>query len=128
MAAIYDVMQLATAVEPWFMRTLLEEAREPVLYLDPDIQIFAPLDELGELAREHSIVLTPHQVRPRDYDPKNVADTSVQLAGGQASAVDPPRLRRGHWVRVSSRSVRQAAASSNSDGANLTVARMTGGT
>jgi glycosyltransferase involved in cell wall biosynthesis/2-polyprenyl-3-methyl-5-hydroxy-6-metoxy-1,4-benzoquinol methylase len=81
MAAIYDVMQLATAVKPWFMRTLLEEAREPVLYLDPDIQIFAPLDELGELAREHSIVLTPHQVRPRDYDPENVADTSVQLAG-----------------------------------------------
>jgi glycosyltransferase involved in cell wall biosynthesis/SAM-dependent methyltransferase len=81
MAAIYDVMEMATAVKPWFMRTLLAESGEPILYLDPDIQIFAPLDEFVELVQESSIVLTPHQIEPPDYDPESVAESSVRLAG-----------------------------------------------
>jgi len=81
MAGIYDVMELATAVKPWLMRTLLNETREPVFYLDPDIEIFRPLDELSRLARQHPILLTPHQTRPAGYEPSDVAGSSVRLAG-----------------------------------------------
>ena len=39
-----------------------------VLYLDPDIQVFHPLDELTHLAEEHGIVLTPHVTAPMPHD------------------------------------------------------------
>ena len=45
MAAIYDVTELCTAVKPWLLRTLLEAGADAVTYLDPDIKVFARLDE-----------------------------------------------------------------------------------
>lgn len=64
MAAIYDVVELATAVKPFLLRHLLREGGEPVTYLDPDILVFRPLDGIERLAREHDIVLTPHTSVP----------------------------------------------------------------
>ena len=60
MAACYSVMELATAVKPWLLETLLRRGTPSVLYLDPDIQVFHSLKELSDLAEEHNIVLTPH--------------------------------------------------------------------
>ena len=34
------------------------------MYLDPDIEVFAPLTDLFELAERHQIVLTPHMTEP----------------------------------------------------------------
>jgi hypothetical protein len=68
MAAIYDVVELATAVKPTLVRHLLVEGGEPVAYLDPDILVFRPLDEIERLAREHDIVLTPHTSVPLPDD------------------------------------------------------------
>ena len=68
MAMIYTVLELSTAVKPWLLRTLLDRGATDVTYLDPDIEIFAPLDDLSALAREHSIVLTPHYTRPIPKD------------------------------------------------------------
>ena len=68
MAAIYDVMELATAVKPTLVRHLLVEGGEPVAYLDPDILVFLPLDGIERLAREHDIVLTPHTSVPLPDD------------------------------------------------------------
>ena len=49
MAAIYDVMELSTAVKPWLLRHLLERPGvDSVTYLDPDIQVFDSLDEIVE--------------------------------------------------------------------------------
>jgi len=64
MAMIYDLKELATAVKPWLLRTLLEGGADTAAYFDPDIAIYRPLDDIGELAREHSIVLTPHTTEP----------------------------------------------------------------
>jgi len=64
MAMIYDLKELATAVKPWLLRTLLDSGAGAVAYFDPDIAIYRPLDDIGELAREHSIVLTPHTTAP----------------------------------------------------------------
>jgi glycosyltransferase involved in cell wall biosynthesis/SAM-dependent methyltransferase len=68
MAMIYDVKELATAVKPWLLKHLLDSGVSEVMYLDPDIEIFTPLYELTELAREHSIVLTPHLTTPLPRD------------------------------------------------------------
>src|SRR5437899_2563391 len=52
MAALYTVLELATAVKPWLLRYLLaREGVERVVYLDPDIQIFDSLSEVNELLR-----------------------------------------------------------------------------
>jgi glycosyltransferase involved in cell wall biosynthesis len=59
MAAIYDVRELATAVKPWLLRTLLSGS-DSVVYVDPDIEFFGSMDLVGDYAYQHGIVLTPH--------------------------------------------------------------------
>lgn len=78
MAGIYDVMELATALKPFFLRFLLDRDQEPTIYLDPDIQVFASLDELGDLAEERGIVLTPHTLAPVPVD--GLRPTFAELA------------------------------------------------
>ena len=68
MATMYDVLELSTAVKPWLVRTLLKEDGTPVVYLDPDVEIFAPISEAAELADARGIVLTPHTLEPLPND------------------------------------------------------------
>src|ERR1700704_2139170 len=35
MATMYEVMELATAIKPWLLRTLLDRGAETATYLDP---------------------------------------------------------------------------------------------
>ncbi len=63
MAMIYDLKELATAVKPWFLRQLASNGAT-AMYFDPDIAVYAPLEELDVLARTQSIVLTPHTTVP----------------------------------------------------------------
>jgi len=81
MAAIYEVMELSTAVKPWLLRTLLEGGADAAVYLDPDIYCYAPIDEVGRLARAHGIVLTPHVLEPMPRDGKTTSETSILLSG-----------------------------------------------
>ncbi|HEX4953572.1 MAG TPA: glycosyltransferase [Thermoanaerobaculia bacterium] len=65
----YTILELNTAVKPFFLARLLERAGiEKLIYLDPDILLFRPLDELSRLLDEHSVVLTPHLTDPIDDD------------------------------------------------------------
>jgi glycosyltransferase involved in cell wall biosynthesis len=75
MAAMYDVLELSTAVKPWLIRSLLKEDGTPVIYLDPDVEIFTPITEAAELAEARGIVLTPHTLEalPNDgYEPSEL--------------------------------------------------------
>ena len=82
MAASYSVMEFATAVKPWLLHSLLRRGgTQSVLYLDPDIQVFHPLDELTQLAEEHGIVLTPHVTAPMPRDHKMTSETSILASG-----------------------------------------------
>ena len=80
MAMIYDVLELATAVKPWLLRHLLTED-EVVLYFDPDIQVFAPLDEIETQARAHGIVLTPHTTEAVPMGSNELAENTILGAG-----------------------------------------------
>jgi glycosyltransferase involved in cell wall biosynthesis/2-polyprenyl-3-methyl-5-hydroxy-6-metoxy-1,4-benzoquinol methylase len=78
---IYDVTELATAVKPWLLRHLLREGQSEVVFFDPDVEIFAPLDDISELARRHSIVLTPHDVIPAARVAGNPSEIQVLQSG-----------------------------------------------
>jgi glycosyltransferase involved in cell wall biosynthesis len=81
MAAIYDVMELATAVKPTFLKALLARDGNAVTYFDPDIEIFAPLQDIDELARERAIVLTPHTLEPIPHDGAEPGEITLLRAG-----------------------------------------------
>lgn len=81
MAAIYDVSELCTAVKPWLLQRLLDDGAPVVVYLDPDIKVYAPLDKIGHLATETGIVLTPHVTRPMPRDGLSKSETEVLWSG-----------------------------------------------
>ena len=62
------------------MQRLLE-TDDVVCYLDPDIEVFASLDEIEPLARRHSIVLTPHTTTPMPRDGLLPSEKTIRLAG-----------------------------------------------
>lgn len=57
----YDVVEACTSVKGRAL-TLLLERRQPVVYLDPDTMLFAPLHRFLDDLETCSILLTPHQV------------------------------------------------------------------
>jgi hypothetical protein len=64
----HNVVELCTAVKGLAMRRLQASGFEHVLYLDPDIVVFSPLDAVTDLLSTHSVLLTPHQVTPETTD------------------------------------------------------------
>jgi glycosyltransferase involved in cell wall biosynthesis/SAM-dependent methyltransferase len=81
MAAIYDVMELATAVKPTLLKHLLDRGESAVTYLDPDIEIFAGIEDIDGLAAEHGIVLTPHTLDPLVHDYREPGELTLLLSG-----------------------------------------------
>ncbi|MCX6973422.1 MAG: hypothetical protein NTZ94_03810 [Verrucomicrobia bacterium] len=60
----HDVVEASTAVKGTMLRILLERGADIVVYLDPDIAVFHPLDSVIKKLDYASILLTPHQVQP----------------------------------------------------------------
>jgi hypothetical protein len=62
----YDILELNTNVKPAFMRYLLQaHGLDTLVYLDPDIFVYAPLTTVFEpLDAGASAVLTPHVLSP----------------------------------------------------------------
>lgn len=81
MAMMYDVTELATAVKPWLLRSLLDRHGDHAVYFDPDIVIARPISELPALARESSIVLTPHCIEPMPRDFRKPSEQDILLSG-----------------------------------------------
>ncbi len=77
----YDVLELNTATKPFFLAHLFARGSiEKLIYFDPDILLFQPLEELSRLLDEHSIVLTPHLTTPIDDD-LHPSEMSILQAG-----------------------------------------------
>ncbi len=60
----YDLVELNTALKPSFIKRALADGYEHVIYLDPDIRIFAPLEPVLQALGTADIVLTPHALAP----------------------------------------------------------------
>ncbi len=64
-AFCHALVELATAIKPFLLKNLLErEDCGGVVYLDPDIVVFSPLDEVMNALEVANIALTPHQMIP----------------------------------------------------------------
>ena len=82
MAAMYDVLELSTAVKPWLLRHLMaDRGVERLAYLDPDIRLFDSLDEVDSLLRENSVVVTPHLTEPMPRDGAKPSERDILESG-----------------------------------------------
>ncbi|CAN5592168.1 hypothetical protein BH10ACT2_BH10ACT2_00060 [soil metagenome] len=80
MATFYDVTEFATAVKPFAVSHFLRDA-ECVVYLDPDIEVFGPLDPLVEATKRAGISLTPHCLQPMARDGRQPSEAGIMMAG-----------------------------------------------
>jgi hypothetical protein len=60
MAAMYTAGGLANACQSLLMLHLADRDGEPLLQLDVDMCVYAPLDDVGALAARHGVLLSPH--------------------------------------------------------------------
>jgi hypothetical protein len=81
MRAMYDVLELATAVKPWLLRSLFDRYGTPVCYVDPDIEVFSPLVEATEAAQLAPLVLTPHLTAPMPRDGRTPDEDFILKSG-----------------------------------------------
>ena len=62
-AFTFDIIEFNTNVKPMAIKHLLEK-NDKVIYLDPDIQLFSPIDFVLNELDNSSILITPHSVTP----------------------------------------------------------------
>ena len=60
----YDILELNTALKPSFLKWIFAQGFEQAIYLDPDIQLHAPLLPVFDALEKSGIVLTPHTLKP----------------------------------------------------------------
>lgn len=60
----HDVVEACTAVKAAAMLRLMEVGHATVIYLDPDVAVFHPLDNILAALDHAAVVLTPHQTSP----------------------------------------------------------------
>ncbi|MEZ0542590.1 hypothetical protein [Fibrella arboris] len=66
MAFKYNVTEFCTFLKPFSFRYLFEKGFERVIYFDPDIYVFNPLDKLFNDLEDCSMILTPHYSTVQD--------------------------------------------------------------
>ena len=77
----YTILELNTAVKPWAFEYLLSQGYSDVVYIDPDIRLYAPLTEVFALLDEGSdIVVTPHLLAPMTDD-KHPSELDIRRCG-----------------------------------------------
>lgn len=65
----HSVVELCTAVKPFALREIVQRGQgEIVVYLDPDIQVFSPLDAIETHLQNRGVLLTPHLLEPAPFD------------------------------------------------------------
>jgi hypothetical protein len=65
----YGVLELNTNVKPTFLKRLLSQGVDQIIYFDPDILICSALDPIYEALAANALVLTPHSTSPNENEP-----------------------------------------------------------
>ena len=97
MSVYYDALELNTAIKPYvFLHFLGQPGVASVTYLDPDIYVFRPLDQIRSGLDDGQLVLTPHITRPL-LGEANPNDQALLRAGvynlGFASVRNEPKTQ-----------------------------------
>jgi len=98
----YDVVEFSTALKPHFMRHAFALGAREIVYLDPDIRLYQPLQALTDLlAQGHAMVLTPHLNAPwrDDHEPSDhtVLKSGVFNLGFAAFSRQPQARAFADW-------------------------------
>jgi glycosyltransferase involved in cell wall biosynthesis len=77
----YSILEINTAVKPYIIMDLLDKGAVNIIYLDPDICLYGPLDEVTGAFRDgYDLVLTPHITGPLQ-DGKHPNDHEIMSTG-----------------------------------------------
>ncbi|GGA78477.1 hypothetical protein GCM10011369_20460 [Neiella marina] len=77
----YNILELNTAVKPFALKYLLEtHGFDKITYIDPDIMVFSPLDDVWDNLEDNSVVLTPHMREPFD-DGRHPSELGIIQSG-----------------------------------------------
>lgn len=76
----FDILELNTAVKPSFLKYLFATGVTKVIYFDPDIYLFSPVELIYQELDSASIVLTPHILSPTP-DPEHIYEKDVLGTG-----------------------------------------------
>jgi len=94
----YTLLELNTAVKPWMFEHLFALGYDRVVYLDPDIVLYAPLAELDALTAETFLTLTPHLTGSIGTTEDHPSERTIMQAGaynlGFLSVTRQPSLER----------------------------------
>ncbi len=99
----YDIMEFNTAVKPFVMQDLIENRGfEEVVYLDPDIELFAPMTPVFDAFAEGAdFVLTPHITEPAEFgefpDDIGIMKAGIYNLGFIAVNNSPDGISFLHW-------------------------------
>ena len=78
----YEVTEFCTALKPSLLSFLLKSLGESiVVYLDPDVWLANPLDEVVRAVEASDIVLTPHVLSPLPQDDRDPTEAEMQSVG-----------------------------------------------
>ena len=80
-AAMYGPLEFATALKPLLLLHLLDQGVASAVFVDPDTEVYAPLDELGAAAESHATVLTPHVLSPVPLDGLAPSESDLAATG-----------------------------------------------
>jgi hypothetical protein len=75
----YGILELNTNVKPTFLKKILRDGVDQVVYFDPDILVCSALDPVYGALTSNSIVLTPHCTSPNEGGP--YAETLLLIDG-----------------------------------------------
>lgn len=76
----YNILEASTAVKPWMIEYLFDLGFDRIVYLDPDIKVFSPFQEVVEILDSEDLILTPHSTRPYP-DSASPSDLDIRRAG-----------------------------------------------
>lgn len=76
----YSILELNTAIKPYVIEVLMNRGYRKIIYFDPDIRVFRPLDEMLALLDHHNVLLTPHLTDQLD-DGKVPSELHILQAG-----------------------------------------------
>ena len=81
MAFKYNVIEFSTSIKPFCIDYLFNKGYDNVLYIDPDIYVYKSLNDIFEVLKSKSIVLTPHRCTMFDDMRGPTSELIVSLVG-----------------------------------------------
>lgn len=76
----YDILEMNTAIKPFFLEYFCNMGFKNIMYIDPDIYFTGSMENLLNKLNDYDIILTPHTVMPYP-DSYNPDDLAILRAG-----------------------------------------------